>query len=82
MLQRYIINVSTAAIHHHTIDVDMGSYTLTKNSAALLLQQIADETDPSETQIINFHPGAILGVRGREYGMDANSLNWDHGKPP
>ncbi|KAI1063146.1 hypothetical protein LB507_005555 [Fusarium sp. FIESC RH6] len=75
---RYILNVSTAAIHHHTIDIDMGSYTLTKNSAALLLQQIADETDPSETQIINFHPGAVLGIRAQDHGMDANSLNWDH----
>ncbi|KAJ4110262.1 hypothetical protein NW768_012022 [Fusarium equiseti] len=75
---RYILNVSTAAIHHFNIGIDMGTYTLTKNSAALLLQQIADETDPSETQIINFHPGAVLGVRAQESGIDTSSFDWDH----
>ncbi|KAF4965111.1 hypothetical protein FSARC_7050 [Fusarium sarcochroum] len=75
---RYIVNVSTSAIHHFTNGMEMGSYTLTKTAAALALQQIADETDPSKTQIINFHPGTILGLQAKEYGMTADSANWDH----
>nr|CEG05568.1 unnamed protein product [Fusarium clavum] len=75
---RYVLNVSSCAIHHFTSGIDAGAYTLTKNSGSLLLQKIADETDPSKTQIINFHPGSILGLRVQEYGMDANSANWDH----
>ncbi|KAH7269012.1 uncharacterized protein BKA55DRAFT_669051 [Fusarium redolens] len=75
---RYIINVSSSAIHHSTGGLPLASYTLTKNSAALLLQKIADETDPSKTQIINFHPGAILGARGQELGLTPDSANWDH----
>ncbi|PCD38690.1 hypothetical protein AU210_007156 [Fusarium oxysporum f. sp. radicis-cucumerinum] len=75
---RYIINVSSSAIHHNTGGFPLASYTLTKNSAALLLQKIADETDPSKTQIINFHPGSILTLRPKEYGLTADSANWDH----
>ncbi|EXL93393.1 hypothetical protein NOF04DRAFT_13687 [Fusarium oxysporum II5] len=75
---RYIINISSSARHHYTAGVDAGVYTLTKNSAALLLQKIADETDPSKTQIINFHPGSILGIRIRELGLAADSASWDH----
>ncbi|KAI9148753.1 Dehydrogenase/reductase SDR family member [Paramyrothecium foliicola] len=74
---RYIVNVSTAAIHDFTNGMEMGSYTLTKNSAALLLQKLADETDPSKVQIINFHPGAILSLKAKQYGMTADSANWD-----
>ncbi|KAM0083917.1 hypothetical protein ACKRZS_003862 [Fusarium odoratissimum] len=78
IVNRYIINISSSARHHYTAGVDAGVYTLTKNSAALLLQKIADETDPSKTQIINFHPGSILGIRIRELGLAADSASWDH----
>ncbi|TVY69960.1 Granaticin polyketide synthase putative ketoacyl reductase 1 [Fusarium oxysporum f. sp. cubense] len=78
---RYIINISSSAIRHYTASVDAEVYSLTKNSAALLLQKIADETDPSKTQTINFHHGSILGIRIRELGLTADSANWDHGKP-
>ncbi|KAF5602363.1 peroxisomal short-chain alcohol dehydrogenase [Fusarium pseudocircinatum] len=75
---RYIINISTSAIHHESGGIPVAAYTLTKNSAALLLQKIADETDPSKTQIINFHPGAILSLSPREYGLTEDSADWDH----
>ncbi|KAF4332492.1 peroxisomal short-chain alcohol dehydrogenase [Fusarium beomiforme] len=72
---RYIINASSSAIHNCTAGADSGSY---KNTAALSLQKIADETDPSKKKIINFHPGSILVIRVQEYGLTADSANRDH----
>lgn len=44
------------------------------------MQKLADEKDPSQTQITNFHPGALLTDQVREKGMAGSIANWDDGK--
>ncbi|KAK2690205.1 hypothetical protein QWA68_010888 [Fusarium oxysporum] len=78
MIERYIINVSSSATHYNTGSYPLGCGTLTKNSAALLLQKAADQSDLSKTQIINFHPIAILTLVGKGAGLTADSADWDH----
>ncbi|KAM5526393.1 short-chain dehydrogenase [Fusarium oxysporum f. sp. phaseoli] len=78
MAWRYIINLSSPAIHYNTGSYPLGCGTLTKNSAALLLQKAADESDLSKTQIISFHPSAILSLVGKGAGLTADSADWDH----
>ncbi|KAF4338094.1 peroxisomal short-chain alcohol dehydrogenase [Fusarium beomiforme] len=73
----YIVNVSTGAIHDFGSPKNLSSYSLTKASGTLLLQKLADEVDPSQTQIISFHPGAVLTDQVREKGMTENTINWD-----
>jgi hypothetical protein len=45
-----------------------------------LLQKLADESNPQQTQIINFHPGAIFTAQTRDKGMAEDSMNWDDGE--
>ncbi|KAF4957871.1 hypothetical protein FSARC_11167 [Fusarium sarcochroum] len=72
-----IINVSSGAIHDFGSPKDLSSYSLTKAAGTLLLQKLADECNPQQTQIISFHPGAILTAQTREKGMTEDSMNWD-----
>ncbi|KAI1024298.1 hypothetical protein LB504_005526 [Fusarium proliferatum] len=73
----YIVNVSTGAIHDFGSPKSLSSYSLTKASGTLLLQKFADEKDVSQTQIVSYHPGAILTDQAREKGMTERSMNWD-----
>ncbi|KAM0418732.1 hypothetical protein ACHAPT_012330 [Fusarium lateritium] len=73
----YIVNVSTGAIHDFGSPKDLSSYSLTKTTAALLLQKLSDERGSSQTQIISFHPGAVLTAQVKEKGMTETSMNWD-----
>ncbi|KAF5558617.1 peroxisomal short-chain alcohol dehydrogenase [Fusarium napiforme] len=73
----YILNVSSGAIHDFRGPTDLASYSLTKGSGTLLMQKLADEKDPSQTQITNFHPGALLTDQVREKGMAEAISNWD-----
>jgi NAD(P)-dependent dehydrogenase (short-subunit alcohol dehydrogenase family) len=75
-----LINITSAAIHEWDMAVNLPSYSLTKHSAALLMQLLAREKDPAQIQIISFHPGAILTPNIKSSGMDENTLNWDDGK--
>lgn len=69
--------MATSAIHDWPATKNAPSYGLTKNAGTLLLQQLASEKDPSDTQIVSFHPGAILSPSAMEQGLDEASLNWD-----
>ncbi|RBR05143.1 hypothetical protein FVER53590_08874 [Fusarium verticillioides] len=73
----YILNVSSGAIHDFRGPTTLASYSLTKASGTLLMQKLADEKDPSQTQITNFHPGALLTDQVREKGMAGSIANWD-----
>ncbi|KAM0231513.1 hypothetical protein ACHAP5_011044, partial [Fusarium lateritium] len=39
--------------------------------------KLADESNPQQTQIISFHPGAIFTAQTRDKGMVEDSMNWD-----
>ncbi|KAF5648872.1 short-chain alcohol dehydrogenase/reductase [Fusarium sp. NRRL 25303] len=75
--KHYIVNVSTGAIHDSRGPTNLSSYSLTKASGTLFIQKLADEKDPSQTQITSFHPGAILTDQVREKGMAETIVNWD-----
>ncbi|KAM0491825.1 hypothetical protein ACHAP8_010329 [Fusarium lateritium] len=77
-----IINVSTGAIHDFGSPRDLSSYSLTKAAGTLLMQKLADETNPSGTQIVSFHPGAVLTAQARDKGMTKNMMNWDDASLP
>ena len=79
-IQHYIVNVSSGAIHDFGSPKDLSSYSLTKAAGTLLLQKLADESNPQQTQIISFHPGAILTAQTREKGTTEDSMNWDDGE--
>ncbi|KAF5725054.1 peroxisomal short-chain alcohol dehydrogenase [Fusarium mundagurra] len=78
----YIVNVSSGAIHDSRAPKNMASYSLTKASGTLLVQKLADEKDPSQTQIASFHPGAVVTDQVREKGMTEIIVNWDDASLP
>ncbi|KAF5670148.1 peroxisomal short-chain alcohol dehydrogenase [Fusarium circinatum] len=73
----YIVNVSSGAIHDSRGPKNLASYSLTKASGTLLVQRLADEKEPTQTQITSFHPGAILTDQVRDKGMAETIVNWD-----
>jgi hypothetical protein len=44
------------------------------------MQLIAKDTNPTDMQIISFHPGAILTPAAGGAGYDETSLDWDDGE--
>ncbi|TFB01184.1 hypothetical protein CCMA1212_006688 [Trichoderma ghanense] len=76
-MQRYLVNVSTSAIHDFEAGEATKAYALTKNSGMLLMQQLARDTPVDKMQIVSFHPGAILSPGAKSGGLDENSLEWD-----
>ena len=76
--QKYLINVSSSAIHNFEIDATvMPAYGLTKNSGSLLLQQIAKDVHPDEMQIVSFHPGGVLTDLAKANGVREELYDWD-----
>jgi NAD(P)-dependent dehydrogenase (short-subunit alcohol dehydrogenase family) len=76
---QFIVYVSTAAIHDLTIAATLPTYSLSKTSGHLLLQNIAAEVDREKLQIVSFHPGQILSETARSAGLDENSAPFDDG---
>ncbi|KAH7186103.1 uncharacterized protein B0J16DRAFT_363143 [Fusarium flagelliforme] len=75
--KKYVVNISTSAIHDFPAASYSPSYSLSKNSAALLLQLLARELPVSEIQFVSIHPGAILTPAAAELGVDETTLDWD-----
>ncbi|KAF5672546.1 short-chain alcohol dehydrogenase/reductase [Fusarium heterosporum] len=75
--KHYVVNISSAAIHMPDSPIDLYSYSLTKAAGTLLLQKLAEERNPADTQIISFHPGAVCTDQVREKGLTETSMNWD-----
>ncbi|UZP43258.1 hypothetical protein NXS19_011074 [Fusarium pseudograminearum] len=58
---KFLINISTVANYMWTtMGGERPTYGLTKNASTLLLQQIAKDTDPTDMQVVSFHPGGVL----------------------
>lgn len=70
--------MSTSAIHDWKSTDGAPNYGLTKNAGTLLMQQVAREVAVSDTQIISFHPGAILTPGAQKLGLNEASLRWDN----
>ncbi|KAI5917022.1 putative short-chain dehydrogenase [Camillea tinctor] len=75
--QKYLVGVSTMAIHNFVVTADRPGYSLTKNAGTLALQLIAKDTSPEKMQIINFHPGGVFTNAARLSGLEENSYQWD-----
>ncbi|KAK0647094.1 hypothetical protein B0T16DRAFT_458956 [Cercophora newfieldiana] len=76
--QKYIVNVSTSAIHNFETDAHvLPTYGLTKNSGTLLMQQIAKDVSPDDMQIVSFHPGGILTESAAKAGITEEMYDWD-----
>ncbi|WAO97005.1 Hypothetical protein NCS54_01470400 [Fusarium falciforme] len=80
--QKFIIYVSTAAIHSRALAASLPTYSISKMSGHLLLQKISEEVDRNKLQIISFHPGLILSDAGRTAGLNENSLPFDNENLP
>ncbi|KAH9218367.1 hypothetical protein DL95DRAFT_489416 [Leptodontidium sp. 2 PMI_412] len=80
--KKYVVYVSTAAIHSKSVAAVLPTYALTKASGHLVMQKIAGEVDPKKFQMINFHPGTILSEASRSAGLDENSQHWDDDNLP
>lgn len=80
--QKVIINVASQAIHIFDESIlvlagKVAAYGLTKNSGALLIQQIAAQADPEKLQVINYHPGVIYAGGWEEAGVPNTILPFD-----
>ncbi|PNP82873.1 hypothetical protein FNYG_03750 [Fusarium nygamai] len=68
---KFLVNISTCAAYMwSTMGPDRPTYGLTKNASTLLLQQIAQDTKPTDMQIVSFHPGGILTDSAKRVGGD------------
>ncbi|KKY31591.1 putative short chain dehydrogenase [Diaporthe ampelina] len=77
-----LINVASQAIHMLDESVSVlaprvPAYGLTKNSGALLVQQLAAQYDPEKLQVVNFHPGVVYAGGWEEAGIPDNLLPFD-----
>ncbi|KAK3681023.1 hypothetical protein B0T22DRAFT_388608 [Podospora appendiculata] len=78
--KKYLVNVSTSAIHNFFTEGDMvPTYSLSKNAGTLLIQQVAKDADPAKLQLISFNPGGILTTAAKNAGYTEDSLAWDDG---
>lgn len=76
---RYFINLTTTGIHNHFSETaPFPTYGLTKNSGTLLMQRIAQDTDPKKMQILSIHPGGIWTKMSKNHGVPDDSYDWDH----
>lgn len=80
--QKVIINVASQAIHIFDESIlvlagKVAAYGLTKNSGALLIQQIAAQADPEKLQVINYHPGVVYAGGWEEAGVPNTILPFD-----
>ncbi|KAI0553296.1 putative short-chain dehydrogenase [Xylaria curta] len=75
---KYLVHVSTAAIHDFNLASHHLGYGLTKNAGQLTLQLIAQDTSADKMQIIGYHPGAILSDAARGMGWKEDDLEWDN----
>ncbi|KAK0616731.1 hypothetical protein B0T14DRAFT_523710 [Immersiella caudata] len=76
--QKYLLNVSSSAIHNFESDaVVMPAYGLTKNAGTLLVQQIAKDVKADDMQIVSFHPGGVLTDMVKANGVPEELYDWD-----
>ncbi|KAM0461195.1 hypothetical protein ACHAPV_004511 [Trichoderma viride] len=67
--RKFLVNLSTIAGYMwQSMAPERPSYGMTKNSATLLVQQIAKDTKVDDMQIICFHPGGVLTDMARSSG--------------
>ncbi|VTT68379.1 unnamed protein product [Fusarium fujikuroi] len=77
--QKFVVSVSTQDIHRWDSAPQMPGYQLTKNSFAVVLQQIARDTPESSMRIISFHPSVVFTEAAKKAGYTEDTLPWSDG---
>ncbi|KAK4208325.1 NAD(P)-binding protein [Rhypophila decipiens] len=81
--KKYLVNVSTSALHNlRTEATQIPTYGLTKGAALLITQQIANHVSSDKLQVVSFHPGGVLTESARKAGVDEGMYDWDDVKLP
>ncbi|GAW23753.1 hypothetical protein ANO14919_133290 [Xylariales sp. No.14919] len=75
---KYLVYVSSVSVHDFNVGREYPGYALTKHSAQLGLQLMAQDTPPEDIQIISYNPGAIFTENARDKGWAEDSIPWDH----
>ncbi|KAK4187145.1 hypothetical protein QBC35DRAFT_385497 [Podospora australis] len=79
--KKYLVNISTSIVHNlRDENPGIRAYGVTKNAGTVLIQQIAEDSNPDQLQIVSMHPGAILSDGARGTGLDESSWDFDDGK--
>ncbi|ETS87530.1 hypothetical protein PFICI_01358 [Pestalotiopsis fici W106-1] len=74
--QKFLVMVSSAAIHLWAANDPYPSYGLTKNAGSLAMQLIAREADPEQMQIVSYHPGAVFTDAAKRAGAKEDTLDY------
>ncbi|KAM7195416.1 NAD(P)-binding protein [Rhypophila sp. PSN 637] len=81
--KKYLVNVSTSALHNlRTEATQIPTYGLTKAAALLIAQQIANQVSTDKLQVVSFHPGGVLTESAKKAGVDEGMYDWDDVKLP
>ncbi|PVH98356.1 NAD(P)-binding protein [Periconia macrospinosa] len=81
---KYLLNVSTAAIHMHghpLIDT-RPAYSVTKGAGTLTIQTLANRIPPEDMQILSYHPGSIYGRAWEDQGISRDAFPFDDDNLP
>ncbi|PLB54173.1 NAD(P)-binding protein [Aspergillus steynii IBT 23096] len=84
---RAIVNVASQVINmlyesQLFIAAKRPVYGMTKNAGAMLMQQIAKDTNPEELQIVSFHPGILYSDEFQRMGLSETDLPFDSADMP
>ncbi|KAL7904127.1 NAD(P)-binding protein [Trichoderma velutinum] len=79
--KKFLINVSTCSVHSSPAPHQAANAS-SKAAFASLVQNLADELPASQTQIVSYHPGAVLTEGARSQGYDENTIPWDNASLP
>ncbi|KAI8964380.1 NAD(P)-binding protein [Daldinia sp. FL1419] len=80
--KKYLVHVSTAAIHHFEATTAMPTYPMTKHAGALTFQLLTYDIPPKDMQVIIYHPGAIFTEAGERAGFTKDSMSWEDAALP
>ncbi|KAK9417875.1 hypothetical protein SUNI508_01632 [Seiridium unicorne] len=73
---KFLVMVSTSAIHNYEHTALYPGYGLTKSAATFAMQLIARGTSPDDMQIVNFHPGPVYTNNAKTVGWTEDSFPW------
>ncbi|KAK8097046.1 hypothetical protein PG999_012990 [Apiospora kogelbergensis] len=79
---KYLVHVSTVAAHNFAAASHMYAYGLSKNSGALALQLIAQDTKREAMQIVTFNPGPVFTPGAASTGVKEEDFAFNNADLP
>ncbi|KAI1806613.1 NAD(P)-binding protein [Daldinia bambusicola] len=81
--RKYLIHVSSAAVHLLDSTTQRPTYAMSKHAGALTFQLMAMHEFPAkDMQVIIFHPGAIYTEACEKAGYSVDSIPWEDASLP